>query len=60
VANDVSREGIGFDADDNEVLLVDRWGGTQPLARRPKSMIADAILDRVLALRARAQTTRAR
>ena len=60
VANDVSREGIGFDADDNEVLLVDRWGGTQPLARRPKSMIADAILDRVLALRAHAQTTRAR
>ena len=60
VANDVSREGIGFDADDNEVLLVDRWGGTEPLARRPKSMIADAILDRVLALRARAQTTRAR
>jgi len=60
VANDVSREGIGFDADDNEVLLVDRWGGTEPLARRPKSMIADAILDRVLALRTRAQTTRAR
>ena len=60
VANDVSREGIGFDADDNEVLLVDRWGGTEPLARRPKSMIADAILDRVLALRAHAQTTRAR
>ena len=60
VANDVSREGIGFDADDNEVLLVDRWGGTEPLTRRPKSMIADAILDRVLALRAHAQTTRAR
>jgi phosphopantothenoylcysteine decarboxylase / phosphopantothenate---cysteine ligase len=60
VANDVSREGIGFDADDNEVLLVDRWGGTEPLARRPKSMIADAILDRVLALRAHVQTTRAR
>jgi len=60
VANDVSREGIGFDADDNEVLLVDRWGGTEPLARRPKSMIADAILDRVLALRARAQPSRAR
>jgi len=60
VANDVSREGIGFDADDNEVLLVDRWGGTEPLARRPKSMIADAILDRVLALRAHAQTTRVR
>jgi phosphopantothenoylcysteine decarboxylase / phosphopantothenate---cysteine ligase len=60
VANDVSRAGIGFDADDNEVLLVDRWGGTQPLSRRPKSAVADAILDRVLALRAQAQPARAR
>ena len=60
VANDVSREGIGFDADDNEVVLVDRWGGIQQTSRRPKAAIADAILDRVLALRAQAQTTRTR
>src|SRR5262249_18623134 len=25
VANDVSQQGIGFDAEDNEVLLLDRW-----------------------------------
>jgi len=56
VANDVSREGIGFDADDNEVLLADRWGETLSLSRRPKSAIAGAILDRVLAVRARART----
>ncbi len=55
VANDVSLEGIGFDADENEVLLVDRWGGTQHLSRRPKAAVADVILDRVLALRARTQ-----
>jgi len=60
VANDVSREGIGFDADDNEVVLVDRWGGIQQTSRRPKAAIADAILDRVLALRAQAQTIRTR
>lgn len=60
IANDVSREGIGFDADDNEVVLVDRWGGMQHMSRRPKAAIADAILDRVLALRGQAQTTRAR
>jgi phosphopantothenoylcysteine decarboxylase/phosphopantothenate--cysteine ligase len=54
VANDVSRAGIGFDADENEVLLVDRWGGAETVSRRPKPAIADAILDRVLVLRARA------
>jgi phosphopantothenoylcysteine decarboxylase / phosphopantothenate---cysteine ligase len=55
VVNDVSRADIGFDADDNEVLLIDRWGGIEPLSRRPKTEVADAILDRVLALRARAR-----
>jgi phosphopantothenoylcysteine decarboxylase/phosphopantothenate--cysteine ligase len=55
VANDVSRAGIGFDADDNEVLLVDRWGGVERLSRRPKAAVADAVLDRVLALRSRAR-----
>jgi phosphopantothenoylcysteine decarboxylase / phosphopantothenate---cysteine ligase len=54
VANDVSRSGIGFDADDNEVLLLDRWGGARPLPRMPKTAVADAILSHVLSLRAAA------
>jgi phosphopantothenoylcysteine decarboxylase/phosphopantothenate--cysteine ligase len=54
VANDVSRQGIGFDADDNEVLLIDRWGGADALPRMSKEAVADAILSRVLALRATA------
>jgi phosphopantothenoylcysteine decarboxylase / phosphopantothenate---cysteine ligase len=52
VANDVSRRDIGFDAEDNEVLLIDRWGGSRALPRMPKAAVADAILDAVLALRA--------
>jgi phosphopantothenoylcysteine decarboxylase/phosphopantothenate--cysteine ligase len=52
VANDVSQTGIGFDAEDNEVLLLDRWGGAQALPRMPKTAVADAILSHVLALRA--------
>jgi phosphopantothenoylcysteine decarboxylase/phosphopantothenate--cysteine ligase len=52
VANDVSRRDIGFDAEDNEVLLIDRWGGTRPLPRMPKTALADAILDEIVALRA--------
>ena len=56
VANDVSQAGIGFDADDNEVLLIDRWGGERRIARMPKTAVADIILGHVLALRAGART----
>ncbi len=59
VANDVSQQGIGFEAEDNEVLLLDRWGGARPLPRMPKSDVADAILSHVLALRAAAATRKA-
>jgi phosphopantothenoylcysteine decarboxylase/phosphopantothenate--cysteine ligase len=51
VANDVSRSGIGFEADDNQVVLLDRWGGEVELPKMSKVAVADAILDRVLALR---------
>jgi phosphopantothenoylcysteine decarboxylase/phosphopantothenate--cysteine ligase len=54
VANDVSQAGIGFESDDNQVLLIDRWGGEQPLPRMSKEAIADGILSHVLALRAAA------
>jgi phosphopantothenoylcysteine decarboxylase / phosphopantothenate---cysteine ligase len=56
VANDVSQAGIGFDAEDNEVLLLDRWGGRRALPRMPKSEVADAIFSHVLAVRAAAPT----
>jgi phosphopantothenoylcysteine decarboxylase/phosphopantothenate--cysteine ligase len=56
VANDVSQSGIGFDADDNEVLLIDRWGGETLLSRMAKTAVADAILGHVLALRAAARS----
>ena len=54
VANDVSQAGIGFEADENEVLLVDRRGAQRTLPRMPKPALADAILDHVVALRAAA------
>jgi phosphopantothenoylcysteine decarboxylase/phosphopantothenate--cysteine ligase len=52
VANDVSQAGIGFDAEDNEVMLIDRWGGTRALPRMSKGAVADAILSEILRLRA--------
>jgi phosphopantothenoylcysteine synthetase/decarboxylase len=51
VANDVSRPDIGFDVEENEVVLLDRWGGVVPIHRRPKAEVADGILDRVQVLR---------
>jgi phosphopantothenoylcysteine decarboxylase/phosphopantothenate--cysteine ligase len=53
VFNDVSRADIGFDSGENEVTIVER-GGEHHLELAPKEAIAEAILDRVDALRARA------
>ena len=52
VVNDVSREGIGMGADDNEVTVIDRDGTVQTIARAPKSDVADAIV-RIIASRVR-------
>jgi phosphopantothenoylcysteine decarboxylase/phosphopantothenate--cysteine ligase len=52
VVNDVSRPEIGFDSEDNEVLIVEAEG-EHPVPRAPKEDVADAILDRVEALRDR-------
>lgn len=53
VANDVSRADIGFEAEANQVVLLDPEGGVEELPRVSKEACADAILDRVVALRAR-------
>jgi phosphopantothenoylcysteine decarboxylase / phosphopantothenate---cysteine ligase len=44
VYNDVSREGIGFDSDENEVVLISA-SGERRVARAPKRAIAAAIID---------------
>jgi phosphopantothenoylcysteine decarboxylase/phosphopantothenate--cysteine ligase len=52
VFNDVSRSDIGFDSAQNEVVIVDREG-EQRVDLAPKADVADTILDRVEALRAK-------
>jgi phosphopantothenoylcysteine decarboxylase/phosphopantothenate--cysteine ligase len=49
VYNDVSRSDIGFDAKDNEVVLITREGEKR-IAKAPKSRIAAAVLDEAVAL----------
>jgi phosphopantothenoylcysteine decarboxylase / phosphopantothenate---cysteine ligase len=51
VLNDVSDPAIGFESSDNEVTLV-AADGDIPIPRAPKDEIAEAILDRVQAIRA--------
>jgi phosphopantothenoylcysteine decarboxylase/phosphopantothenate--cysteine ligase len=51
VANLVNQEATGFEADENEVVLVLRTGETIPISRAPKRQIADRIFDQVLKLR---------
>ena len=50
VFNDVSRSEIGFESTENEVVIVER-SGEQPVPLGPKGQVADAILDRVEAIR---------
>ena len=52
VFNDVSRADIGFDSEQNEVVIVDR-DGEHRVGLAPKLEVADAVLDRVEELRAR-------
>ena len=47
VANDVSRAGIGMEADDNAVVLLARNGGRETFGPAPKRAVADFILARV-------------
>jgi phosphopantothenoylcysteine decarboxylase/phosphopantothenate--cysteine ligase len=51
VANDVSREGTGFGGETNAAVLIDRDGGEVEVPRRSKRALADAVWDRVIAIR---------
>ena len=44
VVNDISRSDIGFDVDDNEIVIVTSKQEI-PISRRPKRACAEAILD---------------
>jgi phosphopantothenoylcysteine decarboxylase/phosphopantothenate--cysteine ligase len=50
VANDVSRPGVGFDADDNEVVLLAPGAEPARIERSSKTVVAGRILDRVAEL----------
>ena len=47
VANDVSREGIGFDSDFNQVVIIDRKGAVVESPKASKREISRLVIDRV-------------
>jgi phosphopantothenoylcysteine decarboxylase/phosphopantothenate--cysteine ligase len=48
VANDVADASIGFDSDQNEVIVIERDGSTTRIERAPKIVVANRILDMVV------------
>ncbi len=57
VINDVGRADIGFESEENEVLLLTREGAGQTVSRRPKREVADKIWDAFLSVRGTAVRT---
>jgi phosphopantothenoylcysteine decarboxylase/phosphopantothenate--cysteine ligase len=47
VANDITKANSGFDADTNQVVLIDKKGKAEELPLMPKREVAEKILDRV-------------
>ena len=47
IANDISRKDIGFGADDNEVVILDKNGGIEKLEKAPKQVVARKILEKI-------------
>jgi phosphopantothenoylcysteine decarboxylase/phosphopantothenate--cysteine ligase len=51
VANDVTKAGIGFGSDSNEVTIIDRSGALKHIPRLSKDEVAHIILDAVIKTR---------
>jgi phosphopantothenoylcysteine decarboxylase/phosphopantothenate--cysteine ligase len=59
VVNDVGREGIGFEAGENEVVILGRDGFRESVSRRSKRHVADRIWDAFLGVRRLVRPTEA-
>ena len=55
VANDITKEGAGFDTDTNIATIITRTGGEIDLPKMTKRELADKVLDEVVRLRSAAK-----
>ena len=48
VANDVSKKGVGFNADFNEVIIIDKKGNTEKVKKSSKRFIASIVARKIM------------
>ena len=48
VANDVSKKGIGFNSDFNEVIIIDKKGNTEKIKKNSKRFIASILARKIM------------
>ena len=48
VANDISKQGIGFGSDDNEVYIIAKNGNIKKVEKTTKENIAKELLDTII------------
>ena len=48
VANDVSKKGVGFNGDFNEVVIIDKKGNVEKIKRNSKRFIASIIAKKIV------------
>ena len=48
VANDVSKKGVGFNADFNEVIIIDKKGNTEKVKKSSKKFIASIVARKIM------------
>ena len=48
VANDVSKKGVGFNADFNEVVIIDKKGNIQKVKKNSKRFIASIVARKIM------------
>ena len=48
IANDISQKGVGFNADYNEVSIIDQKGNVEKIKKSKKSFIATVIAEKII------------
>ena len=48
IANDISKKDIGFNSDQNEIIIIDKSGKTEKIKKNSKKFIASIIAKRIV------------
>ena len=48
IANDISKKEVGFNSDQNEVIIIDKNGKTQKIKKSSKKFVASLIAKKIV------------